>query len=334
MRPLILILAPLIALTANDACIHVESTQVLASHLASRIPAFSGIPADTIIGYAPAPGLTRWWRGTELRRLAQRHGVDPGELAASCVERLARVVEQSEVSDALRQALPPGAQLEIADYCRMPVPAGKLVFELSGLARPAAPSSNSVLMWRGRLVYEQRRSVPFWASVRIAAERTGYYAARAVPAGKALETQDLTLETRSVSIFASEPEGSPDRLIGREVRRAIPAGAPLTQDLCAQPRDIMPGDTVSVVIQSGAARLSVEGRAAAGGRRGDEILIENRQNGKKFKATVEGKGRAAVNMENRNVEAVSDRTGPRAANQRRRQEAANAFAAGPHRPGS
>jgi len=47
-------------------------------------------------------------------------------------------------------------------------------------------------------------------------------------------------------------------------------------------------------VQSGRARLSLEGRALAAGRKGDMIPVRNGVNGKIFSACVQDKGRVLL----------------------------------------
>jgi hypothetical protein len=71
--PLLLLSLPP-ALQAFD-CVPVETSHILASHLASADPAFAALDADFEIGYAPRNGITRVFRVDELAQLARRHEI-------------------------------------------------------------------------------------------------------------------------------------------------------------------------------------------------------------------------------------------------------------------
>lgn len=325
-----------------EGCVSVERGRVLASDLAGVVPVFSHVPPETLVGYAPAPGLTRWWRGAHLRAIALRFDAAVGDLPDVCVERPARVARREEVVDALRRALPERAVLEIEDYCRMPIPDGRIEFTLKSLARPSVASPTGLVLWRGRVVYEENRSSPFWARVRVSIVREGYWAARPIPQGRLIAESDLARAARTVSIFSPEPVAEAGAVIGRVARRALAAGAALEASALAAPPDVSAGDRLKVSVESGLARLVVDAKAATGGRRGDQILVENPQTGKRFKATVDGRGSAVVMMEDSNAQELA---GSRAAsghhgsgsakgNSSGKDLKAEPVSAGPDHPGS
>lgn len=290
-----------------EGCAVVDRGRVLASDLAGLVPALAQVPPETLVGYAPAPGLMRWWRGAHLRAIALRFTSAVGDLPDVCVERPARVATRVEVVDALRRALPEQATLELEDYCRLPIPDGRIEFNLKSLARPAVTAPAGLVLWRGRVAYEANRSAPFWARVRVSIVREGYWAARPIPQGRLIAEADLIKATRTVSLFSPAPAAEADEVIGRVTRRALAEGAALDAALLAAPPDVNPGDRLKVSVESGLARLVVDARAATGGRRGDQILVENAQTGKRFKATVVGRGSAVVQMEESNAQEHSGR---------------------------
>lgn len=176
---LFLILAAALA-RAGDACVSVDNLRVTAADISAAIPAFAALPPETMLGYAPTPGLTRWWRGAEVARLAARYTLAAGTLPDFCVVRPTQLYTPAEVAAALQAALPEGARLEVVDFCRMPMPKGRLAFQLRSLQRSSSPSAAAALLWRGQVVFDGARSAPFWATVRVSSARTGLYAAREI----------------------------------------------------------------------------------------------------------------------------------------------------------
>jgi flagella basal body P-ring formation protein FlgA len=297
-----------VALCAADACVEVDAPRVLASHLAVSVPAFAALAPDTVLGYTPAPGLRRWWRGAQLRQIILRGAADPGPLQDLCVERPTRQVSETDLLAALRQVLPAGATLELLDFCHMPVPTGKLTFQLRDLGRPVTSSPDTRLLWRGRLVYDDTRSMPVWANVRIAVDQDGYFAARDIAQGKVIEAADIVRQTRRESIFAPLPAADAAALVGREARRLIGAGTALEISALSEPREVLAGEAVHVHVKSGTAQLAFDAKAATGGRRGESILVVNLQNQKRFKAIVDGRGSAVLDLESSNHESSANRT--------------------------
>ncbi|MBN9661691.1 MAG: flagellar basal body P-ring formation protein FlgA [Acidobacteria bacterium] len=315
----LLILSPA-ALVAD--CIQVDRLQVHASDLAAVLPAFGSLPAGTVLGYTPAPGLRRFWTLHQLNTILERHGLPV--LAATnqpdatiCVERPARTYSAQEVEKALRTALPQDAHLELIDYCRLPMPSGDLRFELKSLSSHPGSADTAPLLWRGGVQYDARRSAPFWAHVRVSVPQEGFYAAKDLTAGHVITPADIVHDIRLVSPLSPKPVVTESVLIGFECRRAIRAGTPMQAELLTRPRAVSQGDSVQVIVESGSAQVEFEGRALAAGRQGDSILVENTQNGKRLKALVKAPGQAIVQVSDSNDNQNSARVGTRAGNLRR-----------------
>jgi flagella basal body P-ring formation protein FlgA len=226
------------------------------------------------------------------------------------VQRPAHTFTRDQVIEPLQALLPAGSRLEVVDYCRLPVPKGRLDFTLQGLSRPPSPRPDTLLTWRGRVIFDKNRSMPFWVSVRVAVVREGYYAARPIAPGKRVEPDDLKHESRLEQVFSAVPESDPALLIGREAHRTIAAGAAMTSAMVSAPREVFPGDNLAVSVTSGATRLTIDAKAVTGGRAGDEVLAVNRQSGKRFKAIVDGRGSAVIELEARDVDHRSRGAGP------------------------
>jgi hypothetical protein len=58
--------------------------------------------------------------------------------------------------------------------------------------------------------------------------------------------------------------------------------------------EVLRGEHVAVVVTSGAALLRFQADAESSGRRGDNVLVRNPDNGKLFQARVEGKGKVTI----------------------------------------
>lgn len=292
-------------LPAVDRCIQVDSSRILVSHIVPAVPELSALPGGLVLGYAPSPGLVRWWKGRHVRALALRRGVDIGAISDFCVERPASPIGEDEVASVLASLLPPGARLQLVDYCRLRMPRGELQFTLRGLVRPPNPLPGSLLMWRGRLIYDKNRSAPFWATVRVSVRREGVYAVRQIPQGKLVAAEDVRLESREESLFSAVPAAEFVRLLGRRARRNISPGSAVPEDLLVAPREVNPGEVIEVQVQSGTTRLKLNAQAVTGGSAGDPVLLRNRTSGKQFKAIIDGKSRAVLDLEDSDAE---DRT--------------------------
>lgn len=288
----------LLPLAAVDRCIVVDSNRVLVRDVVQEIPALSALPGELMLGYAPAPGMVRRWKGRSVQAAGLRQGTNTGEVPDFCVARPAAPIQESEIERVLRASLPPGSHMQLVDFCRLPVPRGELQFSLRGLVRPSNPRPDSLLMWRGRVVFDKNRSAPFWAKVRVSIHREGVYAQHEIPQGKMIGPEDMRFEVREESLFSDVPAANPQRVSGQRSRRTIAAGAALTEALLETPHEVNPGEVVEVQVQSGSARLKFDAQAVTGGHDGDLVLLMNQSTGKRFKAVIAGKSRAVVSLEN------------------------------------
>ena len=276
-------------LAAAAACVAVDGEKILARDLAPALEAFTTLAPETDIGYAPVPGVRRMLHAAELSRMIARHGGIPGMLSEICVERATEKLTPESLEAALRAAVGNSlATVELLDWSRYPVPHGAIQFP------PGGRSGGREVLWRGYVQYASSRRFAIWARVRVWVRQRRVVARVALPARKPLRPEQLSVEEVEASPFGAQPEESPDAVVGRLPRRSLAAGTPILPGLLEAPQEIHSGDSVTVEVSSGLARLSFEARADAGGRRGDLIPVRNSATGKSLRARVEGAGKASI----------------------------------------
>lgn len=295
-----MILAALIlAIHPAPACVQVSGESILVRDLAGAVPALAALPPDEVLGYTPAPGARRLVSRRELARLAERHGLrlEPGP--GLCVERAARLLSREELEAALRAALKeaapegmPEARLELLEFSRYPVPEGELEFKRAGL--PAPPRVGIPVIWRGRVRYGGSRSVPVWARVRLAVAGLGVIAIENLRSGRPIEAHQVRVGPLEWFPFSEAPAREAAQVIGRAPRHAIPAGKPVLAGALMPAHQVERGETVTVEVSSGAARLSLQARAESGGSAGDSLVLRNPSSGRTFAGRVEEGGKVVV----------------------------------------
>jgi flagella basal body P-ring formation protein FlgA len=174
----------------------------------------------------------------------------------------------------------------------MPVPSGRLKFDRRMLGKP--DGRDGFAMWRGSVVYDGAKTVPFWAKVRIRIRQRLVRAARVIPANSVLQSADLK-ESEEETAFTSE--GAPPllpELVGKETRREIQPGEIVRSASVRNRNDIQRGQTVEVIVESGDARIKTEAKALNSGNRGGSVLLTNAASGRVFRAQVTGPGAAGV----------------------------------------
>jgi flagella basal body P-ring formation protein FlgA len=272
-----------------------DGDRILPADLAGAEPAFAALPGDAMLGFRPAPGVRRRFSVAELGRLARRYGLEIEPKSEICLERPLRLLSAADLMPVLRASLAlPEARIEIVDYSRYSVPRGLLEFPRTALRAPPLQQPQATTVWRGFIRFGRTQRFAVWARVRVLVRTGRVVAAETLGAGKPIAAAQLRSETYEGFPPRVAPLISIDQAVGRAPRRPISAGAVLTESGLENPYEVGRGDTVRVQVSRGEARLEMQGRAEAAGRRGQMIPVRNPSSGKRFPARVEGAGRVVV----------------------------------------
>jgi flagella basal body P-ring formation protein FlgA len=262
--------------------------------LAVVIPAFAPAAGQTI-SPAPLAGAERHISGTELRRLAQKLGLTQSDAAewplSVCFAYTLTPLKREQVVAAIRTAAGSDVAFEVTEHSLFPMPEGDLIFSNVNF-RPDRRDGTRLLT--GAVVYAPGRQTPAWARVRPLSKPRGLRAVADLRPGVHLEASQVEMAdleaTTGMNITALAD------IEGLTPRRRIAAGTPLTRQMLMRIPDVGPGETVLVRVKAGAAHLSFESRAETGGSAGDQILLKNPTSGQRFRAKVEGRSRASVDV--------------------------------------
>jgi flagella basal body P-ring formation protein FlgA len=294
MRPLAII-AIFVGL-ARAACIAVPSSHIVAQDLSVAIPLFQALDPGTIIGFAPIPGTVRVLSSTDVVLIGRRYGLAFPELAPSvCVERIVRRLSLDEIREALLSALDINdVRLEVLEFSNQPLPPGQLSFQRSLLNKPPGNNPQMPVIWRGELIYDDRRSLVVWAKVRISVEREVFLAAETIPKGAVIRADQIaTARIRKFPSLDLAP-GTPLAVAGKVARRTLVAGQPIVAAELDTVKDVLRGATVHVRAIDGGASIRFDATAQASGQKGEVIMIHNPSSGRNFRALVEGPGLVTV----------------------------------------
>jgi len=219
----------MIAPLAITACLALSpgSAEITARDLAPAWPAVRTLAPDTPVAPAPMPGVTRRFHPLELRQLAARWHLSQAPAGTLCVAWPVKTLDTGRLLDAMRRSWP-AASIEILDFSRQPAPEGPLDFPKSAVRREAGVAlwngwvtyagNRRFHIWArvrltesvprvvavgdlepGRPIGESQVSAvtrqefpsdePYARSV---AEVAGRWPRRAIPAGAAVRTDQLT----------------------------------------------------------------------------------------------------------------------------------------------
>ncbi len=283
---------------AHAACLVVPSSNILAGDLSTAIPLFQTLDPDTIIGFAPFPGTVRVLSSRDVYLSGRRYGLafPPGETAPSvCVERIVRHLSSEEVRAALLSALDlTGASLEVLEFSNQALPPGQLAFQRTSLNKPPENSPQAPVIWRGKLTYDDHRSLAVWAKVKISVDREIFLAKETILKGAAIRAGQVAIT--HIRQFPTQELSSPLPLviIGKVARRTLPAGQPIVAEALDDPQDVLRGETVHVQAIDGGASIRFDAIAQSSGQKGETILVHNPSSGRNFRALIEGPEQVVV----------------------------------------
>lgn len=280
------------------ACLAVSaaSDHVRAGDLAEASPAFAALDPDTVIGWAPAPGVQRVFSAVDLRRVAARLGAPDEPQADLCVERKSAPLDPARLH-AVLQSQAPETELTLVDYSRAAAPEGELVFSRTGLRRVPG----GAYIWSGSVRYAGARRFFVWAKITARSKEPVVVAAADLKAGRPIEPGQLRLEARNELLDAAAMRSLGDA-IGKCPRRAIRAGAVVAASWLGPAPEVSRGDTVKVDVWSGTAHLQMDARAEGAAARGEPVPVRNPATQKRFLARVDGQGRVSVGGSSRRPE--------------------------------
>ena len=286
-----------------DACLPIQDDRIYARDVAAAVPAFAGVAADFALGYAPAPGTRRVFKGDALSRLARNQGV-AAEMAEAlpdvCFERAMATLDAGEVLEAMRSAWGVGnahgsdARMELRSFSPQIAPQGKVVFPRTGLQLPATSDPQAEVVWRGYVIYGNNRRFGISARARITTTTTRVVAVANLAAGDVVREDQVRLESIDTFALDDRPARNLDEVVGFVPRTLIRAGATVLRSQLSRAPEVARGDVVKVDVTAGGAHLLFEGRAETDGFTGKTILVKNLSSGKDFRARVTGKDKVIV----------------------------------------
>ena len=269
-------------------CHPITGDWIYGRDLIAAAPSLAGLPPDLPVSYSPVPGLERVFHPAELRRLAAAHHISGAEITENICfawplvphtrERIVTAIEQTLYGRHPR--------VDVVDWSLAPVPAGDLVFPLSGLSA----LSDKPVIWKGYLAYAGKRRFSTWANVRVAIREPHLISSVPLRVGDSISGAEVKTEIYEGPILREKALSTPDRLLGLRARRDIPAGAALFEEQFEAAKDVERNELVTVLIEAGAAHIETQGVAIWAGRRGDVISVRNPQTGRIYRARVEQKG--------------------------------------------
>lgn len=130
-----------------------------------------------------------------------------------------------------------------------------------------------------------------YVSVTVDSRMAIVVAARTIPGGRVITSDDLMLQEEPLSLYAGRQiYYHPEDVAGATAILSLPRGAILTNTVIQQPIVVQAGQTISVDVHAGAVDVTLDATAEQAGRIGDSITVFNPTTGKRFQATITPNG--------------------------------------------
>lgn len=285
-------LAILLAVIQPIACHFVSSDWIYGRDLAAAVPALSTIAPELHIGLSPLPGQQRVFRIADLKRIALANHLPEAEIPEdACFAWKLAVPDRKQMLAAMAKSLTArNPSIEIVESSLLPAPEGEMVFPLAGLSM----GSDKPSVWRGYIRYAETRRLEVWARVLVKVKEPHVLAAADLHSGDSLQKEQIKIENYQGPVRREKYLIDSAQAEGLLLRRPVTAGTALTEDMVETPREVNRGDLVSATVQTGAARIEVQGVAESDGRKGQVISVRNPRSGRTFHARIEDKGVVVV----------------------------------------
>jgi flagella basal body P-ring formation protein FlgA len=286
-----------------EGCLQIQDDRIYARDVVAAVPAFANVPGDFTLGYAPAPGTRRVFKGDALEKLARNQGVAAETLEAVpdvCFERATATLHAEEILEAMRSSWgsgsspSPDVRMELKSFSPEIAPQGKVVFPRSGLQLPATSDPQADVIWRGYVLYGNSRRFAITARTRITTTTTRVVAAADLATGVPVREDQVRLESFDTFALDDRPARNLDEVVGFVPRTPIRSGVTVLRSQLSRAPEVARGEMVKVDVTAGGAHLLFEGRAETDGIVGKTILVKNLTSGKDFRAKVTGKGKVSV----------------------------------------
>jgi flagella basal body P-ring formation protein FlgA len=286
-----------LAAAEGTPCFTVDGDQISAGEFAVAFPSFAALPPRTSVVPAPIPGVRRFFKPFELESISRRFGLELDPNVNVCFEHPMESLDPGRVLDAMRAALDvPGAKIELTEISSFPVPRGVVEFRRETLRRPGAAAPGTPIEWRGSVRYAKDRLFPIWARAVITAPVPRVVAAEPLKAGESIALEQLRVEAADLFPLTGDLPDELAQVAGRIPIRSIAAGEEIHLKQLKTAPDVNRGDSIEIEVHSGGARLAFTATAETGGNRGDLISVRNPANKSLFRARVNGKHRASVDV--------------------------------------
>lgn len=144
-----------------------------------------------------------------------------------------------------------------------------------------------------------RCAAPAWSiyvPVTVEVEAPVLVLRRALPRRSPVDISDVELQTRRIGGAAGGLISDTGSLPGRRLRRALPAGSPLTADVLVPDVLVKRGQQVTLLASTGPFEIRAQGQALSDGAENERIRVQNVTSRKVVEGVVENASTVRVDL--------------------------------------
>jgi flagella basal body P-ring formation protein FlgA len=267
-----------LALLSDSACIQIESSRITAHALSLRLPAFSALAPETPLAQSPMPEARREFTASQLAALAARLGLnlDTSQAAPICFYRPSAQSSNIDWPQSIQQALAEHFhfhchrdEIRILSTRLHLAPHGKPQWSKNGLRYDA---SRAGYIWRVQLRNGDEAGSGA-IGFQLLAKTPRWMTREALPAGHILRAEDLHQQLAPSRPELASGATSVEELVGRALRRALPAGVAIEPSHLKAAPLVLAGQTVEVTSRSGQALVRTSAIARNPAAKGDPVIV-------------------------------------------------------------
>jgi flagella basal body P-ring formation protein FlgA len=120
--------------------------------------------------------------------------------------------------------------------------------------------------------------------------------ARPVAPGAVLRLQDLRVEERDIGRLAAGYFTNPEQLVGKEMRRSLGVGQPVSRLAVIAPTLLRRGDRVTFLARAGGLEVRMQGEMVTDGAAGDRVRVRNLRSNRIVEGELGSDGTVVIKM--------------------------------------
>ena len=135
-----------------------------------------------------------------------------------------------------------------------------------------------------------------YVPVTVSIQKKILVANRELPRGSTVTREDVALQERDVAALRGGYLETPEKIIGRTLKRTLRKNDVVTPAQLLTPRTVKRGSQVTILAKAGTLQVRMSGKALSDGSKGEQIRVLNNSSQRQIEAIVIAPGIVEVSM--------------------------------------